>query len=319
MSTVVMRAIGVPRYGPPEVLTEVDVPLPSVGPGQVLVRVAAAGINPADAAIRQGQFKLFIRRPFPLVIGSDIAGTVHKIGAGATHFAVGEPVHGLLPLLDTGGYATYALIDEASLAPIPEGLSMHEAAAVPLAALTAYQALVERGALSAGQRVLITGASGGVGTFAVQIAKAVGARAVTLTSLGNIDLVKRLGADESFDYTDSGVLRRIEPVDVVLDCARSLSIVRATGLLKPGGTLISVVPFANPVAILWATLRRRRFRWVKVRPDGGALRRIDNWIAEGRITAVIERVYPSMQAATAHHRIESHRVRGKLVIDMLTL
>jgi NADPH:quinone reductase-like Zn-dependent oxidoreductase len=316
MNAGTMKAIGALRYGSPEVLTEVEVPVPDVGTRQVLVRVAAAGLNPADAAIRQGQFRLFSRRPFPLVLGSDIAGTVHELGAGATRFQVGDQVHGLMPLLETGAYAEFAVIDEASLAPVPPRLTLVEAAAVPLAALSAYQGLIDRGGMTAGQRVLITGASGGVGTFAVQIARTAGCQVVTLTSARNVELMRSLGAEECLDYEQDGVLDRIGQVDIAFDCARSLPLARALSLLRPGGTYVAVVPLPNPVGMLRAAVRGRRFRWLKVQPDGSALQRIDDWISDGRLTPVIEAVYPPQEVAEAHVRLESRRVRGKLVLDM---
>lgn len=319
MTTPMMSAIGIVRYGGPEVLSELRLPVPSIGPGQVLVRVEAAAVNPADAAIRSGQFRFFIRRPLPLVVGSDIAGTVHDLGYGATRFAVGDAVHGLLPLLSTGGYAQYAVIDESALAPVPGRLSMPEAAAVPLAALTALQALVDRGAVGAGRRVLITGASGGVGTFAVQMATALGAHVLTLTSGRNLELVSRLGARETYDYDAPDVLDRVGRVDVILDCARSLGHRHRMRLLTRGGTYISVVPFANPIAIVQAAAGGYRFRWVKVEPDGAALARIDEWIEQGHLRPVIERVIAPEQVRSAHEHIESRRTRGKIVLDLTSL
>ncbi|MHA7209947.1 NADP-dependent oxidoreductase [Arthrobacter sp. MDT1-65] len=316
MTATTMKTIAIERYGGPEVLAIMDLPAPRMAPNQVVIRVAAAGLNPADTALRAGQFRFFIRHPFPLVLGSDLAGTVEQVGEKVTRFSVGDRVHGLLPLLETGAYAQFAAIDEDSLSLVPDALTLTQAAAIPLAALSAYQALFERAKIKAGDTVLITGASGGVGTFAVQLAHVAGAHVVTLTSARNQETMRTLGADVCLDYGQADALKSIGQVNAILDCARTLRPAHAHRLLVREGTYVSVVPLANPVRILRAALRGRRFRWLKVRPDGHALQHIDQWISDRRVAPVIEHVYSPQEIADAHRRIDSHRVRGKLVLQL---
>jgi alcohol dehydrogenase len=209
-----MRAMGLRRYGPPEVLEALEVGRPEPGPEGVLIRVAAAGVNPADCLLRSGGLRFLARQKMPFVPGADVAGVVEAVGPGATRFGVGDPVYAMLPNTAGGGYAEYAVAAEGAVAPIPPGLTFGEAAGVPLAALTALQALRDEAALAAGARVLVNGASGGVGTFAVQISRAMGAQVTGTASGRNADLVRGLGADEVQDYTQEditsgrGTLRR---------------------------------------------------------------------------------------------------------------
>src|SRR5437870_4514213 len=216
-SAPTMKAVVIHEYGGPEVLKYEDVPRPEPKDDQLLIRGMVAGVNPVDGMIRSGMFAKNGSRAFPIILGGDVAGVVEKIGSKVTKFKAGDPVFAYVSLDNSGGYAQYALVKEGEAAPKPKSLTYVEAAAVPIVALTAWQALIDSAKLSAGQTVLIHGGSGGVGSFAVQIAKACGASVIATASTTNQDLLKQLGADVEVDYTQQKFEDVAKDVDVVLD------------------------------------------------------------------------------------------------------
>src|SRR5712672_4333300 len=216
-STPTMKAVVIHDYGDPEVLKYEDIPRPEPKDDQLLIRVIAAGVNPVDGMIRSGMFAKEGNRAFPIILGGDVAGVVEKVGSKITKFKAGDPVFAYVSLDNSGGYAQYALVTEGEAAPKPKSLTYVEAAAVPVVAMTAWQALVDTAKLSAGQTVLIHGGSGGVGSFAIQIAKAQGARVIATASTVNQDLLKALGADLAIAYTKTRFEDVAKDVDVVLD------------------------------------------------------------------------------------------------------
>ena len=224
-----MRAMGFKRYGPAEVLEPLEVKRPMLAPGTVLIRVTAAGMNPADALLRSRRLRLVARSSLPFVPGADVAGVVEAVGSAVTRFRRGDAVYTMLPSIGGGGYAGYAAVAEETVAIAPPSLSLTEAAAVPLAALTALQALRDEAKLERGARVLVNGASGGVGTFAVQIAGALGARVVAATSARNAGLVSGLGAEEVLDYASQDVTVGEARYDVVFDAVGVYSFRRGAG------------------------------------------------------------------------------------------
>jgi NADPH:quinone reductase-like Zn-dependent oxidoreductase len=304
------------RYGPPEVLEPLEVERPEPGPDGVLIRVAAAGVNPADCLLRSGGLRFVARQKMPFVPGADVAGVVEAVGPDVTRFGVGDPVYAMLPSTAGGGYAEYAVASEGSVAAIPPGLTFGEAAAVPLAALTAVQALRDEADLAAGSRVLVNGASGGVGTFAVQVSRAMGARVTGAASGRNADLVRGLGADEVLDYTRESVTAGEARYDAVFDAANVLAFRKARRVLKSDGVFVTVNPFIGRLSPGWLSRFRegRRIRSLLVRPDGGDLERIGAWISSGEVRPVIDRSYPLADAVEAHRYSESRRARGKLVL-----
>ncbi len=310
-----MRAVGLRRYGPPEVLEPLEVERPEPGPDGVLIRVAAAGVNPADCLLRSGGLRFVARQEMPFVPGADVAGVVEAVGSDVTRFGVGDPVYAMLPS-PAGGYAGYAAASVGSVAAIPPGLTFGEAAAVPLAALTALQALRDKAGLAAGARVLVNGASGGGGTFAVQVSRAIGARATAATSGRNTDLVRGLGADEVLDYTLEDVTAGKARYDAILDAANVLSFRKARRVLKPNGIFVTVNPFIGRLSPGWlARFRKgRRIESVLVRPSGSDLERIGAWNSAGEVKPVIDRTYPLADAEAAHRLSESRRARGKIVL-----
>jgi NADPH:quinone reductase-like Zn-dependent oxidoreductase len=210
-----MKAIVIHEYGGPEFLKYEDIPQPEPKDNQLLIRVIAAGVNPVDGMIRSGMFKG--NRAFPIILGGDVAGVVEKVGSKITKFKVGDPVFAYVSLDNSGGYAQYALVTEREAAPKPKSLTYVEAAAVPIVAMTAWQALVDTAKLGANQTVLIHGGSGGVGSFAIQIAKTRGAKVIATASTANQDFLKQLGADVAIDYTKQKFEDVAKNVDVVLD------------------------------------------------------------------------------------------------------
>jgi NADPH:quinone reductase-like Zn-dependent oxidoreductase len=312
-----MGAIGFRRYGGVDVLEPLDLPLPALGPHSVLIRVIAAGVNPADWAIRSGALRLFVRLRLPFVPGLDVAGVVAAVGEQVTRFRPGDAVYTMLPPVAGGGYAEYAAASEAAVALLPVTASFTEAAAVPCAALTALQALRDVAKLRPGAHVLVNGASGGVGTFGVQIAKALGAHVTAAASARNMELVRLLGADEVLDYTQVDVTAGDARYDVVLDAVGALAYGRARRSLRPGGVMVTVnFNRANPLALLRARLDRaeRRLGTLLVAPNGADLALLAEWIDFGKVRPIVERTFTLAEAAEAQRASAGKRVRGKLVL-----
>jgi NADPH:quinone reductase-like Zn-dependent oxidoreductase len=311
-----MQAIGFRRYGGPEALESLEASAPTLAPDAVLIQVAAAGVNPADWALRSGRLRFAVRLKLPFVPGSDVAGLVAAVGPGVTRFRPGDAVYAMLPTSAGGGYAPYAAVAEREAASAPPGLSFAEAAAVPLAGLTALQALRDHAGLAAGARVLINGASGGVGSFAVQIAKAMGARVTAASSRRNAELARGLGADEVIDYTSEDVTAAGAGYDVILDTASTHPFGRWRRALAPKGVVVTVAP--TPANFVVARLTRlgggRRLEMFLVRPSGADLELLSGWITSGRVRPLIDRYYPLADAIAAHRHSESRRARGKLVL-----
>ncbi len=311
----IMKAIGFHRFGPPEVLEMLEFPKPTVTPTSILIRVAATSVNPGDWQIRNGRFRFFIRSKLPFIPGADVAGIVETVGSLVTRFHAGDAVYAMLPLAAGGGYAEYAVADEKLVATIPPNISLAEVAGIPLAALTALQALRDKARLQAGSQLLVNGASGGVGLFAIQIAKSLGARVTAVCSERNADLVRSLGADEVRDYTREDITTGKERYDVVFDTRDNHSFWQWQRILRPKGVLVSVNPvLKNPVTQLLFALRKKRIESVFVQPSGADLETLGKWIATGQLRPVVDKYYPLTEAVEAHRYSETKRARGKLVL-----
>jgi NADPH:quinone reductase-like Zn-dependent oxidoreductase len=332
-----MKAVIAERYGGPEVLELTDVDLPEAGPNGVLVRVRASSINPVDWKLRRGLLSARWALRFPVIWGCDLSGVVERVGSATTLFKPGDEVygfkHGRVAKTYRGTYAEYAVVPENVLARKPAKLSHEEAAAVPLAALTAWQALADLGGLQAGQRVLIHAAAGGVGVFAVQIAKALGAYVAATAGGRNQDFLRELGADLPIDYTREDFAEKLSGYDLVLDGVgqsvwqRSLSVLRRGGKLltlnvpipeRPAGKLRFFPKVIAGVAggSVRALLDGKRLVIVSVTPRGGELEKINELIEAGKLRPVIEKIFPLDQIAEAHRMSETGHVRGKLVISV---
>ena len=306
-----MKAIVVHEYGGPEVLKYEDAPRPEPKENEVLVRVMAAGVNPVDALIRSGKYAKFFGTSLPLVPGYDIAGVVEKIGTKIAKLKVGDAVYAY-PMWG-GGYAEYAVATDGEAALKPKSISFVEAAGVPLAALTAWQALIDVAKMDKGQTVLIHGGSGGVGSFAIQIAKARGAKVIATASTSNQDLLKQLGADVAIDYTKQKFEDVAKDVDVVLDSVGKDTLARSYGVVRKGGFIVSLV--AKPDQ---AELDKHGIRGapISVKPNASELAEITKLIDEKKIKPIVSQVLPLTEAVKAQEQAATHHTRGKIVLKI---
>ncbi|MBW6498147.1 MAG: NAD(P)-dependent alcohol dehydrogenase [Bacteroidales bacterium] len=312
-----MKAMVINQFGGPEQLAMQEVAMPSPGSGQVLIRIHAAGLNPVDYKIRNGSMKLITGRKFPRILGQDIAGVVEQAGKNSK-FRPGDRVYGMLGY-QGGGYAEFLAVNESQLAPIPEHLSMAEAAVTPLGALTSYQSFKIAGGLKAGSRVLINGASGGVGTFAVQIAKALGAHVTAVCSARNVEFVRSLGADRIIDYTTEDFTNLEPEFNIVFDAVAKSSFQKSKKILVKDGAFISTLPLHGLFFYQFTNfLRSQKAYFSAIKPKGEDLMVISDFISKGLVKVHIEKTFPLEQAARAHELIETERVRGKLVLEVIS-
>lgn len=313
-----MKAVQFDRYGPPAVLALREVAVPGCRSGQMLVRIRAAGVNPKDCLVRRGKFRWFTGRRFPLGLGHDFAGTVERVGCEVDGFQAGDAVYGMTNGWKGRTYAEFAAVSPGETALKPAELTFEEAAAVPLAAQTALQALRDLGRLSGGGRVLINGASGGVGTFAVQIAGILGARVTAVCSGRNAELVRRLGAEQVVDYQREDLRKVLHPVDVFFDVFGNRRFPDVRPLLTPRGCFISTVP-GLPI-LKWGLLSRLgagpRAHLVVVKSRAADLQTLADWIAARRLVPVVDRIFPLEDVQKAHAYIETKRARGKVVLTV---
>jgi NADPH:quinone reductase-like Zn-dependent oxidoreductase len=307
--TPTMKAIVAHEYGGPEVLKFEEVPRPEPKENEALVRVIASGVNPADPLTLSGKYAREFGTHLPLIPGYDVAGIVEKTGAKITKLKAGDAIYGY-PTFG-GGWAEYNTVTEGEVAAKPTSLSFTEAAAVPMGALTAWQALVDVAQLRAGQTILIHGGSGGVGSFAVQIAKARGARVIATASTANQDLLKQLGADVAIDYTKTRFEEIAKDVDAVLDPVGKETLARSYGVVKKGGIVMSLVARPDPVE-----LKKREIRGagISVHPDAEDLTEIAHLIDAGKIKPVVTKVLPLSEGIAAQQQAGTHHTRGKLVL-----
>jgi NADPH:quinone reductase-like Zn-dependent oxidoreductase len=310
MKTMAQR---IHKTGSPEVIVFETTDLPHPGPGQVLVRVAAAGVGPWDALIRTGNSGM--DQPLPLTLGSDIAGEVIETGENVPALQAGDAVFGVTNPRFIGGYAQYANVEARSVARWPKMLNASEAASVPVIAVTAWKMLFEHAHLSKGQRVLIHGAAGNVGAYAVQMAHAAGAHVIAMANADDADLLKRLGADEARDYSSGPFEKSIDLVDVVIDSVGGELLDRSFAVVKPGGALISSVQPPSPAQ---AEQHDIRVAFFIVDVTTEALDRVAGMFANGEISARVGLVLPLADARRAHAVMEdrSAHVRGKIVLSV---
>jgi NADPH:quinone reductase-like Zn-dependent oxidoreductase len=308
-----MKAVVIHEYGGPEVLKYEDVPQPEPKQDQLLIRVIAAGVNPVDGMIRSGMFDKENRRTFPMILGGDIAGVVEKVGSKITKFKPRDPVFAYVSLDNSGGYAQYALVMEREAAPKPKSLTYVEAAAVPIVALTAWQALIDTAKLKAGQTVLIHGGSGGVGSFAIQIAKAHGAKVIATASTANQELLKQLGADVAIDYTKQNFEDTAKDVDVVLDSIGKDTLARSYGVVKKGGIIVSLVARPDPAELEKHGIRGEA---LSVDPNPDELIEIGKLIDEKKINVIVSQTFPLWEAKQAQEQVATGHTRGKIVLKV---
>ncbi len=310
---VTMKAVRMYSYGGPEVLVYEDAPRPKPGTGEVLIRVYAAAVNSLDWKIRSGQMQGIFDFQLPLILGSDVAGIVEAVGPDVTTLQVGQEVYGMADRSRSGSYAEYAIGHRDGLASKPQTLDYIAAASVPAVAMTAWQALFDKGNLSLGQTVLVHGAAGGVGIFAVQLAKWKGAHVVATASAPTLDMVRDLGADEVIDYKATPFEQAVSGVDVVLDILGGDTRERSWGVLKPGGILVSTVPPPPSSAVE----SRLRGEMVMVQPNAAQLKEIAGLFDAGEIRTVVQRVLPLAQAQQALELNEGGHTHGKIVLQVV--
>ena len=306
-----MKAIVIHQYGGPEALKYEDAPRPEPKDNQVLVKVIAAAVNPVDAMIRSGKYAKVFGTTLPLIPGYDIAGIVEKSGAKVTRFKPGDAIYAY-PMWG-GGYAEYDVVDETETALKPKSINFAEAAAVPLAALTAWQALIDAAKLSAGQTVLIHGGSGGVGSFAIQIAKTRGAKVIATASTPNQEFLKQLGADVAVDYTKQKFEDVARDVDVVLDSVGKDTLARSYGVVKKGGFIATLVARLDQAELDKHGIRGAS---ISVKPNGAQLAEIGKLIDEKKIKPIVSEVFPLTDAAKAQEQAATHHTRGKIVLKV---
>jgi NADPH:quinone reductase-like Zn-dependent oxidoreductase len=304
-----MKAVVAHEYGAPEVLKFEEVQRPEPNEDEALVRVVASSVNPADPLTLSGKYAREFGTHLPLIPGYDIAGVVEKTGASVTKLKVGDAVYGY-PTFG-GGWADYVTVKESEVAAKPKSLNFVESAAVPMGALTAWQALVDVAKLQPGQTVLIHGGSGGVGSFAIQIAKARGARVIATASTANQDLLKQLGADVAVDYTKTKFEDVAKDVDVVLDPVGKETLARSYGVVKKGGIVMSLVARPDPVE-----LKKHEIRGAGIssHSDAQDLTEIAQLIDAGKIKPMVTQVLPLSQAIAAQQQAATHHTRGKVVL-----
>src|SRR5947207_1954176 len=309
ISAAMMKAVVAHEYGGPEVLKYEDAPRPEPKENELLLRVIACGVNPADPLVISGRLAKEFGTHLPLIPGYDVAGIVEKTGTKVTQFKKGDAVYGYA--LFGGGWAEYAVLAENEAALKPKTATFVEAAAVPLAALTAWQSLIDVAKLSAGQTVLIHGGSGGVGSFAVQIAKARGAHVIATASTANQDLLKQLGADVPIDYTKTKFEDVAKDVDAVLDPVGKETLARSYGVLKKGGIVMCLVALPDQ-----AELQKRGIHGaaISAHPDTADLTQIARLIDAGKIKPIVTQVLPLSEAIAAQQQAATHHTRGKVVL-----
>ena len=309
-----MKAIRFHHYGGTDLLVLDEVPAPDVCAGEVLVRIHAAGVNPADYKFRAGWFKDFVSLSLPFIPGADFSGTVEQVGPGVHCFKAGDEVFGMRDVQVGGSYAQYVAVRSDAIALKPKRLSHAQAAAVPLAALTAWSALFDHAELKRGQRVLIHAASGGVGVFAVQLAKIAGTEVIATTSTGNVELVRSLGADQVIDYRMTDFASTVKDIDIVLDALGGETQVKSMGVLRADGLMVTLQP--PGIDTVLAKQMKVRTALVEVAANGKRIARLASLLDDGVLTPIIDQVLPLAQASQAHLRSESGRARGKIVLTV---
>lgn len=332
-----MKAFVVDRYKKKHPLRLGDVPEPALQEDDVMVQIHAAGVNLLDSKLRDGEFKLILPYRPPFILGHDVAGTVIRVGSNVRHFKPGDEVYARPRDGRVGTFAEFIAINEADVAHKPKNLTMEEAASIPLVGLTAWQVLIDRANLKKGQKVLIHAGSGGVGTFAIQLAKHVGATVATTTSAANVDLVKSLGADVVIDYRQEDFEKVLSGYDVVLNSLDGDTLQKSLDVLKPGGKLISIsgppdIAFAKESGLNWflqqvmrllsfgirrkAEKRAISYSFLFMRANGKQLSNITALVEAGIIRPVVDRVFPFAATSEALAYVERGRAKGKVVVRL---
>jgi alcohol dehydrogenase len=332
-----MKAFIIDRYSKKGPMRLGEIPNAEVRDEDVLIEVHAAGLNLLDSKIKAGEFKQILPYRLPLVLGHDVAGVVTRVGSRVQQFKVGDEVYSRPADRRIGTFAESIAVNERDVALKPKNVTMEEAASIPLVGLTAWQALVEKADLKKGQKVFIQAGSGGVGTFAIQLAKHIGATVATTTSTANVDLVRRLGADVVVDYKKDDFEKKLNGYDVVLNSQDAKTLEKSLHVLRPGGKLISIsgppdADFAKQIGASWvlrlvmdllsrgirnkAKHRGATYSFLFMRANGDQLREITSLIESGRVRPIVDRVFPFASTNDALAYVETGRAKGKVVIKV---
>ena len=332
-----MKAFTITKYGKKEELQLADVATPILKDNEVLVKIHAAGLNLLDAKIKSGEFKMILPYKLPLILGHDVAGTITQVGKNVKQFRVGDEVYSRPSDFSIGTFAEFIAIDQRDLSLKPKNLSMEEAASIPLVALTAWQALVEKANLQKGQKVFIQAGSGGVGTIAIQLAKHLGATVATTASEKSFEMLKKLGADVVIDYKKEDFETILKDYDVVLNSQDTKTLEKSLRMLKPGGKAISISgpptpDFARAISapwfvkiilslISWGIRSKSKklevdYSFLFMQANGEQLQEISKLIEQQAIRPVIDRVFPFEQTNEALKYVESGHAKGKVVVKM---
>ena len=320
-----MKAVYQTKYGKSEVLQYGEQNTPNIKPDEVLIDNHASSVNPRDWMIRSGRYQLqFLVPSFPLILGSDLAGDVIAVGAKVSGFKVGDRVFGMKnPSEGLASYAEKVAVSERNIALIPEGLSYLDAGGIPLCSLTAWQALVDKAAIKAGMEVMVIGASGGVGSYGVQIAHALGANVTAVCSAASSEMVTELGANKVIDYHHEDFTQSPESYDLIFDTIGRHSLSRCSKVLKSGGTYVSTVPSPKNLKAMATTklasffsAKNQKASVVMVKASGTDLGKIARLLASKEIKPVVDRVFPIQDVAKAHDYSRSLRAKGKIVLQI---
>jgi alcohol dehydrogenase len=332
-----MRAAFISKYGPDEKLVFGDVDIPALGDADVLVEIFAASLNPVDFKIRDGKMRFLRPYSFPFILGHDLAGVVSAVGSKVSRFKKGDKVYSRPRNGRTGSLAQFIAIDENELAHMPKNLTYSEAASLPLVGLTSWQALLDTAGMKRGDRVFIQAGSGGIGSFAIQLAKHFGAHVITSTSAGNTDFVRSLGADEVIDYKNQKFEEALKNIDIVFDTLGGEALYKSFQVIRPGGWVVSIsgdpdqrlakemnLNFIKALVLRWvghkanqlASKARANYRFIFMKSSGDQLAQITRLIEEGKIKPVIDRTYSFNDSQKALDYLESGHARGKVVIEI---
>lgn len=308
-----MKAVRIHEYGSSDVLKYETADIPEINQDEVLIRVDYTSVNPMDWKLRAGYMKDFIQLKMPAILGIDVAGTVEKTGSQVKSFKVGDKVYSRADFMRGGSYAEYVAVNASQVGHAPNSIALRDAAAIPVVFGTAYNAVVDIAGIKKGQKILITGASGGVGSAAVQIAKGRGAYVIGTTSKPNMDMVRALGADEVIDYTDGDFSKKVKDLDVVLDTIGGETLTKAYGTVRKNGILVTTA--AQPDESIGKKYGITA-TGMRAKTDGAMLDEIAKMVDSGELKVVIDKEFPLSEIKAAHDLSQSGRAKGKIIIKV---
>lgn len=313
-----MKALLIKKYGDPDVFEYGEIKTPDIKDDEILVRVYGSSVNPVDAGIRRGLLRTFVRLKLPAVLGVDVSGEVVKTGKKVSKFKKGDRVYAFTGIFKNGGYGEYIAMPASFPAVIPESLNITEAGVVPGVGMTAYEAFTLHAPIKPGMKVLINGATGGVGTYAIQIARHFGANVTAVCSTERVELARQLGANEIIDYKKQNLLDTEEKYDIILNCVRGIGFRKFLNLLKPGGKSLVITgsPLEMPLIRLFNLFSSKKTISFFVKTDGEILEGLSSLIRLGKVKPVIEKMYAWKDIAQAHRQMESGKIVGKIGVSI---